>query len=342
MPIGLEVWRIDGATTKVPAVALENETRLEDLLFEDIGMLGLDLLMVIGRQVVTDYGARIDLLALDSDAQLHVIELKKGRSPRDVVAQALDYGSWVKDLELAQVVEIFEQKNPGRSFTGDFHERFGEDPPQELAESHQLVIAASELDVSSERIVSYLSGFGVTINVVFFRYFEDGGREYLTRNWLIDPGEAQQRQRTPRGTRVQGKWNGQDFYVSCGEGPHRTWEDWVTYGFVSGGQKRWYSQTLEALFLGARVFAYIPQTGYVGAGEVKETAQLIKDFTVNVDGRGPDLGGAGQGGADVGEQGRSGEVGVRGSGGVDQDASEGAGAELARRVRKPEHGLPIP
>jgi hypothetical protein len=160
MPIGLEVWRIDGATTKVPAVALENETRLEDLLFEDIGMLGLDLLMVVGRQVVTDYGARIDLLALDSDAQLHVPELKKGRSPRDVVAQTLDYGSWVKDLELARVVEIFEQKNPGRSFTDDFRERFGVDPPQELAESHQLVIAASELDVSSERIVSYPPGSG--------------------------------------------------------------------------------------------------------------------------------------------------------------------------------------
>ena len=70
----------------------------------------------------------------------------------------------------------------------------------------------------------------------------------------------------PRVSKVAGTWNGQDFYVSLGEGGHRDWDDCVKYGFVSGGQGRWYSQTLQMLFPGARIFAYIPQIGYVGVG----------------------------------------------------------------------------
>ena len=75
------------------------------------------------------------------------------------------------------------------------------------------------------------------------------------------------------------------FYVCCGEGRYRTWGDWVRYGFVSGGQGRWYSRTLELLFPGAMVFAYIPKNGYVGVGTVTEPARPVVEFTVSVDGR---------------------------------------------------------
>ena len=75
------------------------------------------------------------------------------------------------------------------------------------------------------------------------------------------------------------------FYVCCGEGRYRSWDDWVRYGFVSGGQGRWYSRTLGLLRPGATVFAYIPKTGYVGAGTVTEPAVPVTDFAVRVDGR---------------------------------------------------------
>jgi len=38
---------------------------------------------------------------------LHVLELKRERTPRDVVAQILDYGSWVAELSHADVLGIF-------------------------------------------------------------------------------------------------------------------------------------------------------------------------------------------------------------------------------------------
>lgn len=57
------------------------------------------------------------------------------------------------------------------------------------------------------------------------------------------------------------------------------------YGFISAGGGRWYWRTLEQLFPGARVFACIPGTGYVGVGTVEEPARLVTDFTVALDGQ---------------------------------------------------------
>jgi len=155
-----------------------------------------------------------------------------------------------------------------------------------LNQNHELIVVASELDPSTERIINYLSdNYGVPLNAVFFRYFRDGDRDYLARTWLIDPQEAEAKaSRSPK-QKGRESWNGRDFYVSLGDGPHRTWEDCVKYGFISGGGGRWYSQTLELLFPGARVFVNIPKTGYVGVGTVTGRSMPITDFKVRVEGR---------------------------------------------------------
>lgn len=77
-------------------------------------------------------------------------------------------------------------------------------------------------------------------------------------------------------------WNGKDYYVSLGDGIHRNWEDCRRYGFISAGQGRWYSNTLNLLKPGARIFACIPRVGYVGVGIVQEEVVPIKDFQVTI------------------------------------------------------------
>lgn len=73
--------------------------------------------------------------------------------------------------------------------------------------------------------------------------------------------------------------------MSLGEGEGRNWDDCRKYGFVSGGGGKWYSQTLNLLFPGSRIFVNIPKTGYVGVGTVKERSVPVKDFMVLVDGK---------------------------------------------------------
>jgi hypothetical protein len=203
-----------------------------------------------------------------------------------VVAQLLDYASWVQDLSYDQIASIYSEKNAGTEFEAGFAEVFGASPPQELNQSHQLVVVASELDPSTERIIGYLStNYDVPVNAVFFRYFQDDDREYLARTWLIDPSEVEAR--TPATSAKKGTepWNGKDYYVSIGEGEHRNWEDCRRYGFVSAGQGKWYSATLQMLKPGARIFACIPKIGYVGVGIVTESAVPVRDFMVQADGQ---------------------------------------------------------
>jgi hypothetical protein len=281
MPLELGIWRIDGETQRVVPARMEREERLESILHADVSIIGLDV-MIIGRQVVTDYGKKIDLLAIDTDGDLVVIELKRDRTPRDVVAQLLDYASWVKALDRDSITGIWARQSNG-SFDDAFRERFGA-LPESLNDGHRLVIVGSELDASTERIVAYLSESSIPINAVFFRCFQDDGREYLTRTWFVEPNEAEARAEKAVARRSE-PWNGQDFYASIGVSEHRTWEDCVRYGFISGGQGRWYSRSLQNLFVGARVFACVPQSGYVGVGTVVEPVTRLRDFTVEVDGK---------------------------------------------------------
>jgi hypothetical protein len=58
----------------------------------------------------------------------------------------------------------------------------------------------------------------------------------------------------------------------------------VRYAFISSGGGRWYSNMLKLLEPGHRVFACIPQCGYVGVGLVTESVQPPQDFVVDVDG----------------------------------------------------------
>lgn len=285
MPIEVGIWRINGIPEKVHFSPIETEAKLERVLDADISVLDPSL-MVVGRQVPTEFGGFIDLLAVNAEGDLTVIELKRGRTPREVAAQTLDYASWVQNLKYEQITEIYSERHHGQPFEQGFTEHFDADPPESLNENHRLIVVASELDSSTERIIGYLSvNYGVPINAVFFRYFKEGENEYLARTWLIDPNQVEaQASKAPAVKGGKEAWNGKDFYVALGEGDHRRWSDCRKYGFVSAGQGRWYSRTLEQLVPSARVFVCLPKQGYVGVGTVKESAVPVKDFTVEVNG----------------------------------------------------------
>lgn len=285
MPIEFDIWRVDGGQlTRVVPSRLAAEATLETIIERDVSVLGLNV-MVIGRQVLTSFGNRIDLVALDAQGYLCVVEVKRDRTPREVVAQLLDYGSWVSGLNNEAIAAIYSAYAPGQPLEQAFAERFGDNLPETLNEQHRLIVVASELDHSTERIVTYLSTqYGVPINAVFFRYLEDDSRQYLARTWLVERSEGKDLFRKSSSRLRAGTWNGQDFYVSLGGGEHRAWGDCRKYGFVSGGNGPWYSRTLRLLFPGARVFACVPNRGYVGVGIVREPLRRVTDFTVAIDG----------------------------------------------------------
>jgi hypothetical protein len=198
----MHLWRVgpEGDLTEIQRASLDLEARLQDWLARDISILDPGLL-VIGREVETDFGGFIDLLCMDSVGDLVVIELKRDKTPREITAQALDYGSWVADLSNERVTATAEAYLGEKGFEQAFSDRFKADVPETLNGEHRLLIVGSQIDPSSERIITYLSDrHGVNINAATFQYFrEPDGIEFVGRVFLIDPSEVE------LSTRIKGK-----------------------------------------------------------------------------------------------------------------------------------------
>lgn len=63
-------------------------------------------ILIIGRQVSTNLGGYIDLLGVDREGDIVVVELKRDRTPRDTIAQSLEYASFAERLDTDQLEEI--------------------------------------------------------------------------------------------------------------------------------------------------------------------------------------------------------------------------------------------
>ena len=266
----------DEGLVPVQRKMLANEEMLEGWIAEDPKIVGLEVL-VIGRQVVTDHKGRIDILAIDREGDLIIIELKRDRTPREVVAQVLDYASWVAGLTTKRIHEIGMEKL-GKQLQTAFNERFDISLPETLNGGHSMVIVASEFDASSKRIVEYLAEeHGISINTAFFNVFEDNGQVMLATDWLMDQQEVVERSES----RKKAPWFG-DYYVNSGHDPAvRDWEDMRQYGFISAGYGRVYSGKLDQLSEGDPVYVYQKDAGYIGYGRVISTAVISKDFVLS-------------------------------------------------------------
>ena len=248
---------------------------MEEWLEADPRLFGLDCL-IIGRQVHTPHGGAIDLLGLDPEGNVVILELKRDRTPRDTVAQILDYASWVHTLTArdvhAQSLQYFLPRMT--DLPTAFRTRFGISLPDTLNSKQRLLIVASEFDDSSKRIVQYLAKvFGLDINTAFFTFFREGETELLTADWLMDEDEVRERSEA----RTQAPWSGY-WYVNAGDDSSRSWDDARAYGFLAAGGGSWYSAALKKLEVGSRLFAYQKGYGYVGYGIVTSPAVMVKDF----------------------------------------------------------------
>jgi hypothetical protein len=175
---------------------------------------------------------------------------------------------------------MYSRFAPSKNFMDDFQKRFGQPLDEEsLNQSHQIIIVASSLDDKTERIVSYLSGHDIPINVLFFQVFAHGVEQLISRAWLLDPVATQVNAASPS-TDSNEPWNG-EFYACYGHSADdRPWEEAVKYGFISAGGGEWYSNTLELLSPNDRVWVKAPGYGFVGVGRVIGKPERASEFKV--------------------------------------------------------------
>lgn len=271
----MNLWAVEnGSLKEINKSRIDLENQLEDWIFNDPSILNLDILM-IGRQVHTQFGGYIDLLGINRDGDLVVIELKRDKTPRDIVAQCLDYASWVCDLGFEEIADLYLEKN-SKDLSESFSQFFDDPLPETLNNHHQMVIVASSLDDSTERIIQYLTDkHAVNINAVFFNVFELGGQKILGRSFLNDPEVIEEK--STQGKRAA--WSGTLFVnTGIGDDNPRDWNLNIKHGFISaGGGPRWIN-AIKKLKAGDKIFAYVKGRGYVGYGVVEEEAVAVAEF----------------------------------------------------------------
>ncbi|HKT13703.1 MAG TPA: endonuclease NucS domain-containing protein [Terriglobia bacterium] len=185
----IKIWEVHGKEIKPSDYADGHDGFLESELetwIANAPEVLADNLLIIDRQREIPGVGRLDLLCIDATGQLVVIELKRDLSARETVAQALDYASWLNDTE-TETIEANAKEYLGQDLLDAFEGRFSSEMPEVQPQNHKIVLVASRLDASAERIVNYLrERYGVELNVLLFKHARlSGGHEILVRTMLL-------------------------------------------------------------------------------------------------------------------------------------------------------------
>lgn len=160
-----------------PHILLDNE--------EDLNIIW------IGRQVTAVYEDRYkypDLIGIDAEGNVVIVELKKGKAPREVVAQILEYAAWAEQLTYEQLniitMKYFERKNEYLGMElAEIHQKiFYPDVDESISITFnnrlRLFIVAEEISNTIKDIIYYLNKFGIDISFLKYDVFSNESREY--------------------------------------------------------------------------------------------------------------------------------------------------------------------
>ena len=173
---------------EAPRVELQQEQQLEDWLENSPWAIANEGLLVIGRQTRANFTEKNrfpDLIALDVEGNIVVIELKKGRAPRDVVAQILEYAAWAASLSEEQIINLAENYL-NENFHTAFKDYFDLDELPNFGGGLRLFVAAEEIPNSVAEVCRFLrQSLGLNISCVSYKAYRDAENNTLVDSSII-------------------------------------------------------------------------------------------------------------------------------------------------------------
>lgn len=164
-------------------VAVERD--LEDWIERDPALLANGL-VIVGRQISLE-GGLTDLLALDPQGRWVLIEIKKGRLRRKVIAQAIDYASCLSRLSpniLQEQCDRYLNKTGSVVTLKDLLAQRGCSlEPENQKRDVIIYLVGAGVDAGLERMCEYLvERSDITLKLVSFSSFRDqSGNTLLAR-----------------------------------------------------------------------------------------------------------------------------------------------------------------
>ncbi len=193
----IKTWEIKNSKLiSIDSVSMSKEGRrekedLEAWIRSDPSILGENILL-IGEQVQTESGP-VDFLGIDKEGNTLVIELKRDKLPREVLAQAIDYTSDIATYGMDRLNEICREFTKEKNLEELLMDKFGEVDLESISinKNQRILIVGAGTEKSLERMIEWLSeNYGVDINAILFTYIKTSKGEELLARTMILPEEV--------------------------------------------------------------------------------------------------------------------------------------------------------
>jgi hypothetical protein len=191
MATEIKTWEIiNGELTEINTTLAENNRKEKDDLEKWIKtnpkILGDDIL-IIGEQVWTKSGP-LDYLGIDNNGNLIIVELKRDKLARDVLAQAVDYASDAANWDIEKLNEIC-LKYSDNTLEDYITDNFENVEIDELIinKAQRLLLVGFSIDEALSRMIEWLSSkYDLGINAIILNYVKtSSGNEILSRTVII-------------------------------------------------------------------------------------------------------------------------------------------------------------
>ncbi len=261
-------------------VLLENNP---EYFFENSGVL------VIGRQVTTSLNSFIDLLGIDRHGNTIVVELKRNKTPRETVAQLLEYASFVENLDFSQLNEIYQDYSGEDTSLEEYHRQYFESEYEEKVSFNKyskLVIVAQEITKEIKQTAQYLRKKGLDLYCLEFKYFTTKSGERIISSDAIVGEEEFLRQKVE--SKSLPKINREQFKRSLDTNGLKVFNRIFDYADENGLFFRWGSKGFSlnidlgdgfvGLFFGYPPHSELKQSIYTGLGKIEKKVNNPKEI----------------------------------------------------------------
>jgi len=186
----------DKALTKLTPTNFTSQHLLErydiqEWIEKTPNILGEDLL-IIGKEILLPSGSRLDLLAIDKNARLAIIELKRDESGKDVDWQAIKYTSYCSNYLVEEIINHYATYlNSDDEDARARIDEFIDEDLEILNHSQRIILVSKEYHSDVISAVLWLRDYGIDIECLRLKPFVDeNGELFIQPDKIIPLPEA--------------------------------------------------------------------------------------------------------------------------------------------------------
>lgn len=184
--------------TRFAAEGVMEQAHLQKVLAKDISAIAPDLLVIAEEYSDwEDSRRRIDILALDQNANLVVIELKRTEDGGHMDLQAIRYAAMVSTMTFAKAIEAFERYLRKQGSDDDAEAKildfldWDEADEEDFANDVSIVLASAEFSIEITTAILWLTNkYDIDIRCVRLKPYKLDGRLLLEIEQIVPVKEA--------------------------------------------------------------------------------------------------------------------------------------------------------